>query len=312
MGVRMSSDLEDSAAPVRGQIRLNEPMSRHTSWRVGGPADRFFIPADGDDLASFLSTSTTCDHIEWLGLGSNVLIRDGGIRGTVVHTQKGLRGLQQIARDRVRVEAGVPGAKVARFCVRCGLTGAEFLAGIPGTIGGALEMNAGAFGGETWEIVEAVQTVDRSGRTQTRSADEFIVGYRSVRKPADEWFIAAELKLGVGDVSEGKTRISEFLERRGASQPIQSANAGSVFRNPAGDYAARLLEEAGLKGACEGQACVSEQHANFIINRGGARAADIERLIERMRRQVLVSQGVALELEVRVMGELAWAEEGFE
>lgn len=289
--------------PVHGQLKFNEPMSKHTSWRVGGPAEQFFVPADCDDLAQFMGTVSDQEPVEWIGLGSNVLVRDGGIRGAVICTHKGLNDLERSAEDRVLAAAGVPGAKVARFCVRCGLVGAEFLAGIPGTMGGALAMNAGAFGGEIWDIVESVQTVDRAGYIRTRSSSEFTVGYRNVVMPAGEWFVAAELRLVPGDPIQGKKRINELLQRRGSTQPIQHANAGSVFRNPTGDYAARLLEQAGMKGVWEGKAQVSEQHANFIINRGGASAADIERLIEKMQRSVFLTHGMRLETEVRIIGD---------
>lgn len=298
--------------PLRGEVKFHEPMSRHTSWRVGGTADRFFIPADCRDLAVFLRTLGPDVPVEWVGLGSNLLVRDGGIRGAVICTHRGLSELRLVGRNRIYAQAGVPSAKVARFCVRCGLGGAEFLVGIPGTFGGALAMNAGAFDGETWELVDVVQTIDRSGRVRTRDANEFIVGYRTVRMPAREWFVAAELKLRAWDSEKGRALISELLEQRSATQPIQNANAGSVFRNPPGDYAGRLIEQAGLKGASEGKACVSERHANFIINRGGATAADIERLIDRMRRQVKLCQGTRLELEVRVVGEAVRSNGGTE
>lgn len=288
---------------LRGQLLADEPMARHTSWRVGGPADRLYVPADVDDLAAFLPTLPSNEQIHWVGLGSNLLVRDRGVRGTVILTSGALSGLSLIEPDRVRAEAGVASAKVARFCVNQGLTGAEFLAGIPGTVGGALAMNAGAFGGEFWKLVEAVETIDRRGERHTRPKSDYVVGYRSVKVPASEWFVAAHLQLERGEHSRARTLIKSLLAKRGATQPTQLPNAGSVFKNPPGDHAARLIEAAGLKGECIGGACVSELHANFIVNTGNATAADIERLIEHVRTVVERRFGVRLETEVRVIGE---------
>jgi len=278
-------------------------MSRHTSWRVGGPADRLYIPADLEDLAAFLASLPPQEPLAWVGLGSNLLVRDGGVRGTVVMTSGALSKLDLIGEALVRAEAGVASAKVARFCVDQGLTGAEFLAGIPGTVGGALAMNAGAFGGETWNIVAAVETIDHRGALRVRPPADYRIGYRALSGPAGEWFVAGHFRLRAGDAAHGKTLIKSLLARRGASQPTQLPNAGSVFKNPQGDFAARLIETAGLKGACVGRACVSELHANFIVNNGGATAADIERLIARVQAEVEKRHGIKLEPEVRVIGE---------
>ncbi len=288
---------------LRGKLLQGELMSRHTSWRVGGPADYFYIPADIEDLALFLKTLSPQQAIYWVGLGSNLLVRDGGLRGTVIATSGALDDLRKIGDTEVRVEAGVASAKVARFTVEQGLSGAQFFCGIPGTIGGALAMNAGAFGGETWDIVDTVETIDRHGQLRMRERADYAIGYRRVEGPAGEWFVAAHLHLRKGNVADGKARIRSLLARRGQTQPTQMANAGSVFKNPPGDYAARLIEASGLKGACEGGACVSELHANFVINQGSATAADIEHLIARVREHVQRVQGVTLELEVRIVGE---------
>jgi UDP-N-acetylmuramate dehydrogenase len=294
-----------SMTSLRGALRRHEPLARHTTWRVGGPADEFFIPADLDDLAVFLAARDAATPIFWLGLGSNLLVRDGGIRGVVIATSGALNRLERHGDDRIRAEAGVACAKLARFSAQQDLSGAEFLAGIPGTVGGALAMNAGAFGGETWPIVEAVETINRAGTVHVRASVAFEVGYRTVVGPLDEWFVAGHFKLATGQATEGQARIKGLLARRGATQPTQQANAGSVFRNPPGDHAARLIETAGLKGACEGAACVSMLHANFIINTGGATAAQIETLIARVQQTVLECHGVALHLEVRTVGEIA-------
>ena len=288
---------------LRGDMRLHEPMARHTSWRVGGAADCYYKPADVDDLACLLAQLTEEEPLLWLGLGSNLLVRDGGIRGLVVATSGMLNGLERLDNGRVRVEAGVGCPKVARFCGRQGLVGAEFLAGIPGTMGGALAMNAGAFGGETWPLVQAVETLDRHGRRFLRTPDEFEIGYRHVQGPAGEWFIAAHLSLQTGDAALSQARIKALLGQRGDTQPTGLPSGGSVFRNPPGDHAGRLIEACGLKGFCMGGACVSEKHANFFINTGTATAADLEALINHVRTEVESRQGVTLKTEVHIVGE---------
>ncbi len=286
---------------LRGEWREREPLARYTSWHVGGPAERFYRPADIDDLATALAGVADDEPLFWLGLGSNLLVRDGGIRGTVISTRHALGGMELLGRGRVQAGAGVACAQLARFAARSALAGAEFLAGIPGTVGGALAMNAGAWGGETWRQVEAVETVDRNGVRRERMPEDFTVGYRCVVAPAGEWFVGARL---VFDEGEGSTaRIRELLAERGRSQPTGSKNCGSVFRNPPGDHAARLIEAAGLKGMAVGDASVSDKHANFIINRGAATAADIETLIERIRDAVEGASGIRLEPEVRIVGE---------
>jgi UDP-N-acetylmuramate dehydrogenase len=288
---------------LRGNLRLQEPLARHTSWRVGGPAEHFYEPADVNDLAEYLKTLPPDEPVVWLGLGSNLLVRDGGVRGSVISLSGRLNGLSLLDPFTVRAEAGVASAKLARYCVQNGLGGAEFLAGIPGTVGGALAMNAGAFGGETWNIVSAVETLDRAGRPHTRSPQEYAIGYRSVQGPRNEWFVAGHFHLQASADGDGKARIKSLLAQRGATQPTQLPNAGSVFRNPPGDHAARLIEACGLKGVCDGQACVSTLHANFIVNQGSATAAQIERLIAAIQARVRAQHGVDLVPEVRVIGE---------
>lgn len=293
------------AVAVRGELRFREPLADHTSWRVGGPADRFYLPANQDDLLAFLATLPAAEPVFWLGLGSNLLVRDGGIAGTVVCTKNRLRELRRLADGRLYVEGGVPCALVAKFCAEQGLTGAEFLAGIPGTMGGALVMNAGAFGGETWSLVDIVSTVDRSGRLRQRSKADFAVGYRSVRGPEGEWFLSAELALTEGDGAASRDKIKALLARRNETQPTNVPSCGSVFRNPVGDFAARLIEVSGLKGYSIGGASVSTKHANFIINTGKATAADIETLIHHVQAEVLRLQGRELVPEVKIVGRRA-------
>lgn len=288
---------------LRGELLQDEPMSRHTTWRVGGPARRYYRPADIDDLALFLQQLPDEEPLHWIGLGSNLLVRDGGIDGTVIATSGLLNSVERIGPERVRVECGVACAKVARFCAREGLAGAEFLCGIPGTMGGALAMNAGCFGGETWKLVEQVETLDHRGQLHLRKPSEYRVAYRHVRGPVDEWFVAAQLKLEQGDTAALQARIRELLEKRGSSQPTQLPNAGSVFRNPEGDFAARLIESAGLKGRSVGGAEVSDKHANFIVNSGDASASDIEALIAQVQTEVEKQHGVRLQREVHIIGE---------
>jgi UDP-N-acetylmuramate dehydrogenase len=289
----------------RGTLRDNTPLSRYTSWRVGGPAERFYRPGDLEDLQYFLSSLPADESLVWLGLGSNLLVRDGGIRGTVIALHGGLTQLQRIADTVVRAEAGIPSAKVARFCAQQGLSGVEFMAGIPGTFGGALAMNAGAFGDETWDRVIAVETIDRGGRIRLRNAGEFRVAYRRVTGPGEEWFVAGQLRLEPSKPREAMGKIRSLLACRSELQPTGVASCGSVFRNPKGDYAARLIELTGLKGVAIGGAEVSEKHANFIVNRGHARAADIETLIHHVQRQVERATGIHLIPEVRVVGKSA-------
>jgi UDP-N-acetylmuramate dehydrogenase len=280
-------------------------MSRHTSWHVGGPAEVFFNPRDRTDLAAFLRSLPAEVPIHWIGLGSNVLVRDGGLPGVVIATYGALERLDRVSQTTIFVEAGVACARVAKQCIRWGLGPAEFLAGIPGTLGGALAMNAGAFGGEIWQHVIEVQTIDRKGVEHVRAASEFQVGYRSVNAPApDEGFLAARLhfdkKPGANDAD-----VRALLARRKAAQPIGAWSCGSVFTNPPGDHAARLIEAAGLKGFRIGDAAVSQKHANFIVNYGAASAADVEQLIEHVRATVERMHGVRLKPEVRILGERA-------
>lgn len=289
---------------LRGELRFNQPLARLTTWRAGGVTERFYRPADLEDLSVFLAGLPAVEPLTWLGLGSNLLVRDGGVRGTVIALQGGLAGLAVNDAGRVRAEAGVPCAKLARFCAVRGLVGAEFLVGIPGSVGGALAMNAGAFGGEIWGRVIEVETIDHAGIVRTRASDEFKIGYRSVRGPAGEWFVAAHLRLPTGDRDAALRKIGDLLASRACTQPLGVASCGSVFRNPPGDYAARLIEAAGLKGFCIGAACVSGMHANFIVNTGGARAADIEALIGHVQGEVERRFGVRLEPEVRIVGEV--------
>jgi len=289
---------------VRGEVRLNEPMSKHTSWRVGGPAETFFIPSTLEDLSLFLHDLHPAIPVFWFGVGSNLLVRDGGIPGVVISATRILKDLERIEPYAVRAGSGLPCTQLARQCIRWEIGPSEFFAGIPGTVGGALAMNAGAHGGETWERVESVRTIDRGGVINERAPSEYTVGYRSVTGPSDEWFIEATFRFDP-DVKPSKETMDTMLERRKATQPLGLPSCGSVFRNPPGDHAARLIEAAGLKGHSIGGAEVSEKHANFIINRDDATATDVEELIEHVRHAVIEKHGIELVHEVRIVGEVA-------
>lgn len=289
-----------TAPELKGELRYDEPMARHVSWRAGGKAKQYFIPADLDDIAQLIASLPKDEKIMWMGLGSNTLFRDEGFDGTVIAIQGVMNELELIDETHVYAGAGVSCAKLARFCTRNQLQGAEWFAGIPGLIGGALAMNAGAFGGETWRHVISVETLDHDGTRHKRSPDEYKIGYRSVQGPENEWFTAAtfEFQQGEGSVTD----IKALLARRAETQPTGVASCGSVFTNPENDYAARLIEACGLKGYRVGGAVVSEKHANFIINDNKATATDIETLIKHIQKTVAEQQGVTLHTEVRIVG----------
>ena len=286
-----------------GEMRYQEPMARYTTWRAGGPAQRLYCPRDLTELGEFLASLPGSEKVFWCGLGSNLLVRDGGIEGTVILTHGGLNGLS-IEGNRVWAEAGVACARLGRITQRGGLTGLEFMVGIPGTVGGALAMNAGAAGDETWTTIETVETMDNQGVIRVRRKDAFDIGYRRVSGCASERFVAGTWRLGNGDPGLLVERVTEIVRRRRLTQPLGEPTSGSVFRNPPGDSAGRLLEAAGCKGAGIGKARVSELHANFIINEGGG-AADIETLMVWLRDRVASEFGVYLEPEVQVIGEAA-------
>jgi len=311
--------------PLRGTLQHNVPMRKHTSWRTGGTVERMYQPADLDDLLVFLRGLPADEPLYAVGLGSNLLVRDDGLRGTVLLLHGTLSGLHLELDGSVYAESGVPGAKLARFAALHNLQGAEFFAGIPGTLGGMLAMNAGCYGSETWEKVLRVQTVDRRGEVHVRIPADYEIGYRHVVRTEEkglgtettplasqssvlspqspELFVAAWLQFPRGDGDSARQGIKALLNKRIASQPLNLPNAGSVFRNPQGDHAARLIEQCGLKGRRIGGAQVSEKHANFIVNTGAATAADIENLINEVQAAVQQQTGIKLHPEVRIVGE---------
>ena len=286
------------------RVTFDAPMSKYTSWHAGGPADLFFTPRDVTDLSAFLRQLPPTMPLLWIGLGSNLLVRDGGVRGAVVSMNGTLGSLERSSATRIHAQAGVPCARLARQCVKWGLGPAEFFAGIPGTLGGALAMNAGAWDGETWRHVIDVDVIDRRGTRKTRARADYEIGYRQVHGPADEWFIAARMEFERRPGVNG-TAIRELLEKRKQTQPIGEWSCGSVFINPPGEHAGRLIEKSGLKGFRIGDASVSEKHANFIINHGAARAADIEALIVHVQRTVADLHHIELKTEVRIVGDPA-------
>ncbi len=303
----MSSPLLEFGG-LRGNLRHDEPMARHVTWRAGGVARLFYQPADVPDLAAFLRALGPAPEVLFVGLGSNLLVRDGGFDGAVVFTHHALTGIAQVGgAPRFRAGAGVPAPHLARFVARHGGGGGEWLAGVPGTVGGALAMNAGCYGGETWNHVHEVETIDRSGALHRRTMAEYDIGYRHValKTGAEEWFVAGVLEFDRGEFAPSMARIRELLSRRVATQPLGLPNAGSVFRNPLGDFAARLIEACGLKGFAIGGAQVSPKHANFIVNTGAATATDIEALIGHVHAEVLRRTGVDLAREVRIVGRAA-------
>ena len=296
-----------------GTLRRDVPMKEHVSWRAGGVARQAYVPADLDDLAAFLQTLPRDEEIHFIGLGSNTLVRDGGLDGTVILVQGALDAMRVMEGGTIYAEVGVASPKLARFATNHSRTGAGWLAGVPGTVGGALAMNAGCYGSETWEFVTCAHTVARDGTLRARAREDFEIGYRhcalrdrSIGLGRDEWFVAAEFNFAKGDVADARAKMKGWLDRRAATQPLNLPNAGSVFRNPQGDHAARLIESCGLKGKRTGGAEVSAKHANFIVNPDQtASAADIENLIAEVQATVEREHGVRLEPEVRIIGRAA-------
>lgn len=288
---------------LRGRLMTAASLAEYTSWRAGGEAKLLYKPADIADLAIYLKQLPMTESLLWLGLGSNTLVRDKGFNGAVILTQGNLGQLSLLDNEHVRAEAGVACATMARFCARHHLAGAEFLAGIPGTMGGALRMNAGCFNGETWDHLVSVETIDRQGVIRQRMAKEFVVGYRHVAIANDEWFVAGTFRFARGEKEHSLEQIRQLLQRRADTQPTGEHTCGSVFRNPPNDHAGRLIESCGLKGYQIGGAFVSPKHANFIVNEGSATAAEIEAVIEYVEAAVAATHNIKLIREVHIIGE---------
>lgn len=312
---------EYDVSSIKGEITKNEQLSKHTTWRVGGEAAIYFRPENKEDLQKFLKIlkADKTHNILWLGLGSNVLIRDKGYNGIIINTVGKLKqidiGLEEVVANNksvlVATESGVSCAKFSREVAKAGLLGAEFYSGIPGSMGGAIAMNAGAFGSECWDKLVYLDTIDSNGDIKRRKKKEFIASYRHItglkktQKQQQEWFIKGYFRYPKDSLKaqQTKQKIKQLLEKRNVTQPIQYANAGSVFKNPKGDYAARLIQQSNLKGKKIGGAEVSHKHANFIINRGDASATDIESLIEFIQKTVAEKFSIKLQTEVKIYGE---------
>ncbi|WP_198266306.1 UDP-N-acetylmuramate dehydrogenase [sulfur-oxidizing endosymbiont of Gigantopelta aegis] len=297
---------------LHGSLKCNEVLSRYTTWRIGGEAECFYQPESEADLQMIFKLLPQATPIVWIGLGSNLLVRDGGVKGLIIYTNGVLNSLQ-IDCDNddsqscfITAQAGVACAIFARKSAHKNINGAEFLSGIPGTIGGALAMNAGAFGGETWRHVETVKMINQVGEIICRTVDEFDVSYRAVdQRGRNEWFISANFKFPQDEqgLLASKEKIKQLLKKRAETQPTKQANAGSVFKNPEGDFAARLIESCELKGFSINDAQVSPKHANFIINKAKARAIDVETLIVKIQETVFAKHQIKLQTEVKVIGE---------
>ncbi|MGD0466066.1 MAG: UDP-N-acetylmuramate dehydrogenase [Gammaproteobacteria bacterium] len=303
---------------MRDISKFNVPLAKYTSYKVGGSAKIYFKPENLQQLVEFIKELPKEEEIFWLGLGSNVLIRDGGIDGVVIHTHNVLNTVEVVEQNSngllVKVGAGLSCAQLAKFCVKNNLAEGIWFAGIPGTIGGALAMNAGAFGGETWRHVIGVEVINRQGEILQRSKDDYKISYRSVinvknfnEKP-NEWFIAGLLfflfnNRATNDFqNELQEQINLLLKKRKTTQPIGTLNCGSVFKNPTNNFAAKLIESSQLKGKKLGDAIVSDKHANFIINLGTATAKDLEQLICLVQKEVFNRHNILLEPEVKIVG----------
>ena len=280
----------------------NELLSKHTAWKVGGPADIFFTPQNRDDLSNFLK-SNHGKQITWLGNGTNVLVRDGGIRGAVISTKKSIDKINMETKNSCRVEAGASCMDLALFAEKNQLGPAAFFSGIPGSIGGALTMNAGSFGMETWDLVKEVEVINEKGGISFIEKESFKIAYRAVTFPFRLWFLSCSMFLS-SDEETTKDNLIELRNQRIKTQPLSEDTCGSVFKNPPGNFAGALIEGSGLKGFKIGSASISEQHANFIVNEGGATAGDIENLINHARQVVKKNYDIDLQPEVRIIGEV--------
>jgi len=303
MSTLISRSIKSHLEGIEGMLWHQEPMRKHTSWRVGGAAEMFYVPRDKASLVQLMCQLPGNVPVFWFGLGSNLLVRDAGIPGMVVCTFKGMDKIERIDRDTVYAQAGVTSARLARYCARHGLEGAEFLAGIPGSFGGALAMNAGAFDIDTWSVVDQLECLDREGNIHWFDKQNIHYAYRQVDLPEHHWIVGARIKLRAIRGLDIRRRLRELLKTRRKTPTVQTVKAGSVFKNPENDTAERLLEASGMKGQSIGDAEFSMQHANFIVNRGCASATDIEALIVHARQVVLQQTGVELQAEVCIVGQ---------
>jgi len=299
MNPSLADFLKTHLPQYENDIHESFSLQRLNTWRVGGSAECLFEPRSIQAITDVFKILPDVP-ITWLGLGSNVLLSDSGMPGLVIVTQG---GLSQLSHDGALffAEAGVPCAKLARYAARQGFEKGEFFAGIPGTVGGALAMNAGAFGSETWLHVADVMCINRQGECIRRTPQDFQISYRKALGHPNEWFVSAQFRLQVGDTHVAQEKIRALLAQRKETQPTGEHTCGSVFKNPPGNYAGKLIEACGLKGYAIGDAVVSPKHANFIVNQGKARAEDIVQLIQYIQQTVYEQAGVRLEPEVKIM-----------
>lgn len=297
-----------SALPaVRGRLQEDVPLSGLTWFRTGGPADVFFRPADEADLVAFLKGLPSGVPLTVIGVGSNLLVRDGGLRGVVIKLGKPFAGIR-IEGSELVAGAGAQDITLAHRAFEAGLTGLEFFRGVPGSVGGAIAMNAGAYGSETADVLVSVRCLKPDGSPVTLGLDEITFGYRQTSLPADWIIVEARFRGRIADKDQIARRMGEIVEAREESQPLRTRTGGSTFKNPAEETAGgmkawQLIDQAGCRGLRVGGAEVSEKHCNFLINRGGASSADLENLGEQVRRKVLASSGVDLQWEIRRIGE---------
>jgi len=296
------SDLQLRTPALRGRLVPNQPLAELTWFRVGGPAQLLFMPEDEQDLSYFLAHLPPQIPVTVIGLGSNLIVRDGGVPGVVIRLGRGFSNVVAEPGQRIRAGAAVPDVKVARAAQDAGIAGLAFFRGIPGAIGGALRMNGGAYGGETKDVLVAARGVDRTGRTRVFGNAEMQYSYRDCGVPDDVIFTEALFQGTAGDPAIITAEMDKITESRETTQPIKSRTGGSTFKNPPGHKAWQLIDAAGCRGLTIRAAQVSELHCNFLINRGGASAADIETLGETVRSRVREISGVELEWEIKRIG----------
>ena len=298
------TEFQRKTAALLGEIelRLNEPMAKHTSFRIGGGAEVMAFPKDEKELAKLLKVSGLLDcKCAILGAGTNVLAPDEGISGLVICLKDCLDGMEVLSDTRIRVMAGVTMSRAAVFAANLGMSGLEFAHGIPGTIGGGVYMNAGAYGGEICQICDRVKVMNRQGNTRWLERAEMEFSYRrSVLETTDDIVLCAEFTLTPAQPDAIKARMKELIGKRAGSQPLDLPSAGSAFKRPKGGYAAALIDQAGLKGFRVGNAGISEKHAGFAVNLGGATAKDVKALLETVSNRVFEQSGIRLEPEIRI------------
>ncbi|HWI27340.1 MAG TPA: UDP-N-acetylmuramate dehydrogenase [Stellaceae bacterium] len=301
---RATGHLIERLPPVRGRLSADAPLAPVTWFRVGGPAEVMFRPADPEDLAAFLAAKPADVPVTVIGVASNLLVRDGGVKGVVVRLGRGFVDIK-VEDTEIEAGAGALDINVALTCQQAGVAGLEFMSGIPGTVGGGLRMNAGAYGREIKDVLVNATALDPLGGRHTLELAALGLGYRHCDLPEDWIFIAARFAGSAGDVAEIGRRMSEIQSAREASQPIRARTGGSTFANPPGHKAWELIDRAGCRGLTMGGAAISEKHANFLINTGAATAAELEALGEEVRRRVFETTGIRLRWEIRRLGEPA-------